>query len=147
MEEPDEDSSRAVHALSWDNNMRRGMLSRSPRLAARRGVVGGVKRVGRKEEKDVPKLVLKYPATAGPALLVRSQPHTGSPGEPSPARTAAVREGHEQRRISGTGQWRPSSPAVPHGREEDQRGRVCRRHTCHPRPFKADADCGTCLPP
>ena len=40
--------------------------------------------------------------------------HTGSPGEPSPARTA-VRQGHEQRRISGTGQWRPLTPAAPHG--------------------------------
>ena len=42
MEEPDEDSSRAVHALSWDNNMRRGILSGSPRLTARREVVGVV---------------------------------------------------------------------------------------------------------
>ena len=40
MEEPDEDSSRAVHAF-----------------AARRKVVGGVNELGGKKEKEIPKLV------------------------------------------------------------------------------------------
>ena len=57
MEEPDEDSSRAVHALPWDKDMRRGILSGSPRLAARRKVVGGVNVLGGKKEKEIPKLV------------------------------------------------------------------------------------------
>ena len=77
---------------------------------ARRKVVVGVNELGGKNEKENPKLVRKHPATAGPALLVRSQPHAELPGEPSPARTAAVREGHGQRRVSGTGQWRSSPP-------------------------------------
>ena len=38
-EEPDEDSSRAVHALLWDRGARRGILSGSPHLTARRHVV------------------------------------------------------------------------------------------------------------
>ena len=53
MEEPDEDSSRAVH----DKDMRRGILSGSPRLAARRKVVGGVNELGGKKEKEIPNLV------------------------------------------------------------------------------------------
>ena len=57
MEEPDEDSSRAVHALSWDKDMRRGILPGSPRLAARPKVIGGVDELGGKKEKEIPKLV------------------------------------------------------------------------------------------
>ena len=57
MEEPDEDSSRAVQALPWDKDMWRGILSGSPRLAARRKVVGGVNELGGKKEKEIPKLV------------------------------------------------------------------------------------------
>ena len=78
---------------------------------ARRKVVVGVNELGGKNDKENPKLVRKHPATASPALLARSQPHAGLPGEPSPARTAAVREGHGQRRVSGTGQWRSSPPS------------------------------------
>ena len=57
LEEPDEDSPRAVHALSWDDNMRRGILSGSPRLTARREVVGEVVELGGYLEKEAPKLV------------------------------------------------------------------------------------------
>ena len=42
---------RAVHALPWDKDMRRGILSGSPRLAARREVVGGVNELGGKKRR------------------------------------------------------------------------------------------------
>ena len=47
--------------------------------------------------------------------------------------------------VQGNGDHHP--PAVPHGREEDRRGRVCRRRARHPRPSRAGAGHGTCLPP
>ena len=43
---------------------------------------------------------------------MRSQPHTAPSEGPSPARTAAVREGQGQHRISGAGQWRASPTAA-----------------------------------
>ena len=39
LEEPDEDSSCAVHVLCWDSDTRRGVLSGSPRLTACHNVV------------------------------------------------------------------------------------------------------------
>ena len=52
LEEPDEDSSRAVHVLLWYSEIRKGILSGSPHLTARHNVVEDT-RVERELEKEI----------------------------------------------------------------------------------------------
>ena len=137
MEEPDEDSSRAVHALPWDKDMRRGILSGSPRLAARRKVV-----VGRKEREGNSEIGVK---TSGYGRPSTSSAITASHRIARGTVSGAHGSGAGGTRTTPDQRYRAmeiiTPPAVPHGREEDRRGRVC------PRPSRAGAGHGTSLPP